>query len=173
MVDSFYSEKELSYLGLKYIGDNVKISRKSSFYNVSEIEIGDNVRVDDFCILSGNIKIGSFVHLSAYVALYGNSGIEICSYSGVSAHSVIYSEVDDFTQRCLIGPMYSYEQRCLKRGKVILKEYTQVGAHCVVMPGVMIAEGGVVGAMSFVNHDLLSPWSVYAGIPVRKIKERM
>ena len=39
------------------------------------------------------------------------------------------------------------------------------------MPNIKIKEGTAVGAMSFVNKDL-EQWSIYAGIPCKKIKER-
>jgi len=70
-MNSFYSTKELASLGLKRYGENVLISRKCSIYGAQSIEIGDNVRIDDFCILSGHIILGSNIHISAYVALFG------------------------------------------------------------------------------------------------------
>ena len=69
-MSSFYTVEELSSLGLKSYGHNVLISRKCSIYGAVNITIGDNVRIDDFCILSGNITIGSNVHISAYVSLW-------------------------------------------------------------------------------------------------------
>lgn len=56
---SFLTEEEIKSLGFKKYGDNLKISRFAHFYTPSTIEIGNNVRIDDFCILSGNIKLGS------------------------------------------------------------------------------------------------------------------
>lgn len=76
-MNDFYSEKELKKMKFKRIGKNVQISKKSSIYSPDKIEIGNNVRIDDFAILSGNIIIGDFVHISAYVALYGRFGIEL------------------------------------------------------------------------------------------------
>jgi len=55
-MNSFYTEDELKEIGLKSYGHNVLISRKANLYSVSEISIGNNVRIDDFCILSGKIK---------------------------------------------------------------------------------------------------------------------
>jgi galactoside O-acetyltransferase len=40
------------------------------------------------------------------------------------------------------------------------------------MNSVVIGEGTSVGALSFVNKNL-DTWSVYAGIPVKKIKNRL
>jgi galactoside O-acetyltransferase len=67
MDNSFYSEIELSKLGLKDYGKNVLISKKCSIYSPEKISIGNNVRIDDFCILSGNIILGSNIHISTFV----------------------------------------------------------------------------------------------------------
>ena len=39
------------------------------------------------------------------------------------------------------------------------------------MPGVTIADGYVIGAGAVVTHDI-EPYSVHAGGPARKIKQR-
>ena len=49
-MNSFYSARELRKIGLKKYGDNVKISRFANFYSPEKINIGDNVRIDDFCV---------------------------------------------------------------------------------------------------------------------------
>lgn len=48
------------------------------------MEIGNDVRIDDFCILSGNIPIGNFVHIACYTSLIGRGGIWIGDYVGIS-----------------------------------------------------------------------------------------
>ena len=53
---SFYKKEDLYKLGLKDLGKNVFISKKCSIYTPENISIGDNVRIDDFCILSGHIR---------------------------------------------------------------------------------------------------------------------
>ena len=83
MISNFYSDEELMELGFQSIGKNVSISKKCSIYNSSQMSIGSNVRIDDFCILSGNITIGNYVHISAYTALYGKYGIKIGNYCGI------------------------------------------------------------------------------------------
>lgn len=168
---SFYSEEELKSLGLKKIGTKVNISRNASLYRASQIEIGDNVRIDDFCILSGNIKIGCNVHISAYSALYGNRGIVLEDYTGISPRTTIFSAMDDFSGDYLIGPIHQDFQINIMGGPVVLKKYSQIGANCVVFPNVTIEEGAVVGAMSLVNHSI-PKWTVYAGIPAKYLKDR-
>lgn len=171
MMTSFYTEEELKDLGLKSFGSNVKISRFARFYGSENISIGDNVRIDDFCILSGHITIGSHIHISAYAALYGAMGITLEDYSGISPRSTIYSAMDDFSGNYLIGPIHSNEKIHVQGGPVILHKYTQIGASCVVFPNVEIAEGAVVGAMSLVTKSL-EPWTINLGTPTKVIKQR-
>lgn len=168
---SFYSEDELSGLGFKSIGKNVLLSRKASIYGASRISIGDNVRIDDFCILSGNITLGSNIHISAYVALYGANGIVLEDFTGISPRSTIYSAMDDFSGNYLIGPIHPEETINVTGGKVVLQRFVQIGCNSVVFPNLTIGEGSVVGAMSLVK-DSIDKWGIYAGVPVKRIKER-
>lgn len=170
-MNSFYSVDELLSMGFKSIGSNVMISRKSSFYGISNISIGSNVRIDDFCILSGKITIGSNVHISAYNAFYGEAGITVSDYCGVSPRCSIFSVSDDFSGEYMVGAVLPEEVRNVKKAPVFLDSFSQVGAGCVILPGVKIYEGGVVGAMSLVTRDI-EEWSIYAGIPAKKIKDR-
>lgn len=170
-MNSFYSEIELKELGLKSFGSNVLISKKCSIYAPERISIGDNVRIDDFCILSGNVTLGSNVHISAYSALYGAEGIEFKNNSGCSARTTIYSAMDDFSGDYLIGPMHPAGTTHVTGGKVTIEKYVQLGAHCLVFPNVTINEGAVVGALSLVTKDI-PEWSIYVGVPARKLRDR-
>lgn len=172
MRNSFYSKEELMQIGFKYIGDNVNISRKVSIYNAKVISIGDNVRIDDFCILSGKIEIGSYIHISAYCALYaGDSGIVINNYSGLSARTTIYAITDDFSGDYMVGVQNDDKYRNIIKGTVIIGKYVQIGANCIILPNIEVRDGVAVGAMSLINKSLDS-WYIYAGIPCRKIKPR-
>jgi galactoside O-acetyltransferase len=169
--ESFYNQEELSLLGLKKYGTNVKISRKASIHSPGKIELGDHVRIDDFCFLSGEIKFGSYIHISAYVAFYGKYGIELEDFSGLSPRVIVFSTDDDFSGEHMIGPMVPNEYIKLKTGKVQICKFVQVGAGSIVMPDVTLHEGAIAGAMSLVKKDL-DPWSVYCGVPAKYLKER-
>lgn len=168
---SFYTEEQLKLLGFKSLGKGCKISRYAQFYGIENISIGDNVRIDDFCIISGDITIGNNIHISAYVALYGGYGITLEDYTGISPRSTIFSSMDDFSGDFLIGPIHPTEKTNVKGGKVTLQRYAQIGAHCVIFPSISIGEGAVVGAMSLVNKDV-EPWSIVIGQPAHLLKYR-
>lgn len=170
-MNSFYTQEELALLGLKSFGNNVLISKKCSIFTPEKVSIGNNVRIDDFCILSGTIKLGDFVHISAYSALYGSQGITFCNHTGCSARTTIYSAMDDFSGEYLIGPMHPEHLTCIKGGEVVVSEFVQIGANCVVFPNLIIGEGAVIGAMSLVRESV-RPWTVNVGIPLRVVKIR-
>lgn len=168
---SFYSEEELAGIGFKAVGKDVRISRKASIYGAANISIGDNVRIDDFCILSGHITLGSNIHISAYVALYGGKGITLQDYTGISPRSTIYSAMDDFSGDYLIGPIHPEEKTNVTGGEVVVESFAHIGANCIIFPNLTIREGSVIGAMSLVNRTT-KEWTVYTGVPAHALKER-
>ena len=164
--NSFLSSDELKNIGFNKCGKNVLISKYATFYDVKNINIGDNVRIDDFCILSGKIKLGSNIHISAYTALYGKFGIFLDDYSGLSPKVTIFSATDDFSGNFLIGPMVSAKYTNVISGEIIINKYCQIGACTVILPGVKIGIGTTVGAMSLITKNL-EGWGIYAGIPAK------
>jgi acetyltransferase-like isoleucine patch superfamily enzyme len=171
-LNNFYSLDELNEIGFKSLGKNVLISRKSSIYGAKSISIGDNVRVDDFCILSSKISIGNNVHIAAYSALYGGKkGIVIHDFANISSKVVIYSISDDYSGETMTNPMVPGKYKNVKEEEVIIERHVIIGSGCVVLPGVLLKEGSSFGAMTLINRSS-EPWSVYAGIPYKKIKDR-
>ena len=170
-MNSFYSQEELESIGFRSLGTSVLISRNARFYGADRMSIGNHVRIDDFCILSGNITLGSFIHISAYCALYGSNGIEMEDYSGLSPRCTVLSATDDFSGEYFIGPMVEQYLTNVTGGKVLIKKYSQLGAGCVVFPDLTIDEGVAVGAMSLVNRSLPA-WSICTGVPAKKLKDR-
>ena len=170
---NYYNVKELTTLGIKSFGRNVLISRKASIFNPELLNIGSNVRIDDFVILSGNISIGSFVHIAPFSALFGKQKIEINNFAGISSRVSIYTESDDFVLGIsLTNPTIPDKYRKIfDKGKVIIKKHALVGSGTVIMPNTVINEGTSVGALTLVQGDT-EAWSVYSGNPARKVGPR-
>ena len=172
MVTSFYTEDELKILGLKTYGHNVLISRKASIYGAENITIGHDVRIDDFCILSGKITLGSYIHISAGTFLYaGSAGITIGDFSSISSRCAVYAITDDYSGQVLVNSMVPDEYRHIISEEVVIGSYVNIGTGCTVFPGVNIAEGCAVGAMSMVRKSL-SEWGIYFGIPCKRVIDR-
>lgn len=166
----FRSKEELKSLGINSIGENVLISDRCSIYG-TDISIGNNVRIDDFCILSGYIRIGNNIHIGAYCALYGKYGIFMDDYTGLSPRCTIFSATDDFGGDFLISPMNPDKYTHVIGAPVYLRKFVQVGSGTVIMQGLELREGCVIGAMSFVKKSIPA-WEIWGGNPLWLIKER-
>lgn len=170
-MNSFYTTEELLAIGFNKVGQNVYVSRKASIYSPAKISIGNNVRIDDFCILSGQITLGSHIHISAFCALYGARHIEMEDYTGLSPRCTVFSATDDFAGDFLVGPMVDPSYTNVSGGKVHIQKFSQIGASCVILPNIVIGEGVAVGSMSLVNKSL-QDWGIYVGVPALRLKER-
>jgi dTDP-4-amino-4,6-dideoxy-D-glucose acyltransferase len=171
---SFYSEIELREIGFKSIGENVLISKKTSIYAPETISIGDNVRIDDFCVLSGGgkgIKIGSYVHIAVFCSIFGRGGVTLEDFTTTSSRCAIYSISDDTSGLSMTNPTVPDKYLNVHEAEVIIKKHGGLGTNCTVLPGVIIGEGAAVGAHTLVIKDL-EPWGVYCGSPAKKIKMR-
>ena len=171
-INSFYSEIELKEIGFSHYGSGVSISRKASIYGADNISIGNNVRIDDFCILSGKICIHNYIHIAAYSALYGgDKGITIQDFSNISSKITIYSISDDYSGATMTNPMVPDKYKNIQSEEVMIEKHVIIGSGCVVLPGVVLKEGSSFGAMTLINNDS-EPWSINVGIPFKKIKAR-
>ena len=169
---SFYDQNELKELGFKHIGKNVMLSRKASIYGADKISLGDNSRIDDFSILSGQVHIGRYVHVAAFCGLFaGKAAITLKDFSGISSRVNIYAESDDFGGDYMAHPTIPLQYRRTERKDVILEEYSIIGCGGLVLPGGYLAEGSVLGAQSLLKSTLKA-WTIYAGSPAKEIKKR-
>jgi galactoside O-acetyltransferase len=171
---SFYNEEELKTIGFKSFGSNILISRFCRIYNPSNIVLGNNIRIDDFSIISAGSEpfiLEDYIHISAGVYLYGTGGIIIKSYSNISSGTKLFSVSDTFDGTCLIGPMVDINLRKVIKSPIIIEKYVVIGANCVVLPGIHLEEGVAIGANSLVNSSCKS-WNIYVGSPIKLLKER-
>ena len=168
------SRIELDALGFRSVGDNVHISDRASFYGAGRISIGNNTRIDDFCVLSageGGIFIGEYVHISVYASLIGSAEIVISDFCRVSSRSSIYSSSDDYSGNFMTNPTVPIEYTNVDHADVFLGRHVLVGSGSIILPGVTLEEGVAVGALSLVNRNC-EAFGIYAGNPARRIKER-
>ena len=169
---AFLTEKQLRRVGFKSIGEDVMISSKASIYNPENIELGSKVRVDDFAVLSGKIRLGRNVHVSLYSNIAGGEkGVCIEDFSGLAYGCHVFSQSDDYSGRSLTNPTVPDEYKLETKKKIFIGRHCIIGACSIILPGSILAEGTAVGAMSMITKNT-EEWSVYFGIPAKKIKQR-
>ena len=169
---AYLTESQLNDLGFKSLGKNVKISDSAKIYNANQIEIGDNSRIDDFCVLSGKIKIGRNVHIAVYCNVAGGvGGIDIGDFAGFAYYVNIFTQSDDYYGETLTNPTVPREYKKEKFGSLKIGKHVIDGSNSDVMPDAHIAEGCSIGAMSLVAKPT-EAWGIYVGVPAKRVKER-
>lgn len=170
----FFDESDLRLMGIKRVGNNVKVSKVATVIGLGNIEIGDNVRIDDFTIIVANggwVNIGSFVHIAAHCVISGANGIHLADFSGLSHGVKVYSATDDYSGISMTNPLVPEKYKKTIKGAVDIGKHAIVGAGSVVLPNTEITEGCSIGALSLVKGRL-QPWSIYFGCPVKRLKSR-
>ncbi len=161
-------------MGFASIGRNVLISDRASFYGAARISIGDNVRIDDFCVLSagaGGIAIGNYIHVAVYSSLIGRGRITLGDFCNISSRVSVYSSSDDYSGATMTNPMVPEEFTGVTHADVAIGRHVIVGSGSVVLPGVTLEDGVAIGALSLVRGDCRA-FGIYAGTPARFVRER-
>ncbi|MDE7317144.1 MAG: acyltransferase [Helicobacter sp.] len=116
-----------------------------SVYIFGDVKVGDNTFIGPFCILdgSGGLAIGSYCSISAGVQIYTHNSVKWAISQGRESYDYAPVVIED---GCYIGP------------------------NTIIAQGVRIGTGAVVGACSFVNHNVAAHAKV-AGVPARTIGE--
>jgi galactoside O-acetyltransferase len=171
---NFYEQFELNNFGFIGFGKNVLISKKCSIYNPEKILLGNNVRIDDFCILSAGehgIKLGDYIHIAAYSSLIGKGPIYLRDYSNISSRVSIYSSSDDYSGMSMTNPMVPEEFTNVTHGRVYIGKHVIIGSGSVVLSNTILGENSAYGALSMMQ-GIYKQNSIYAGVPAKYIKHR-
>jgi acetyltransferase-like isoleucine patch superfamily enzyme len=144
--DQYLSPQELMELGFSHVGDGCRISRKCSFYAISG-EIGNNVRIDDFCIIKGYVVFKSYIHVGAYTLISGvGGGVFLHDCSTLSSGVHIYTASDVYSASSLSSTVVPVEYTTTKSAAVDIKAGALIGAQSLILPGAIIGSGASVGA---------------------------
>ena len=169
---AYLTRETIENMGFKFLGKNVKISEKASIYNCESIELDDFARVDDFCVISGNVSIGRYCHITPYCLLAGGvPGIKLADFSTLAYGVKVFSQSDDYSGETMVNSLIPEKYKNTQFSPVSIKRQTIIGAGSVIMPGIVIEEGCSIGAISLVLKST-KPWGIYAGSPARRIKDR-
>jgi len=169
---AYLARDQLELMGFKSIGEDVKISDVASIYNPEQIEIGDNSRIDDFCVISGVVKLGRNVHITPMCLIAGgDKGVFMGDFSALAYGVKVFSQSDDYSGKTMTNPTVPLKYtRAIKRA-VEIGCHVIIGTNTVILPGSVINDGVSVGAVSLVQGVLRS-WTIYSGNPIVKLRER-
>ena len=158
---------------LKKCGENVIIGKTVRIRYPELVEIGDNVIIDDFTYISTALVLADNVHIASGCKIIGgrDTTVSFKSFSTLAPNVVLAAGSDDYVAG-IATPMVPLEFKGnVEVGNIIIGEHCIVGANSTVLPNVTINDGACLGAQSLAKRNLDS-WSLYAGVPAKKIKMR-
>lgn len=170
-MEGFYTEKELEKLGIKHFGKNALVSTDVRIFHPEKFSIGNNSRLDAFCIVTGEVEIGDHVHIAPFCILSGPQGIKISDFVGIAARTSLYTNDADYDEGSMTNPTIPAEFRGQTKGSIVLDKHVLIGAQSVILPNSFLGKGSTYGAFSLISGKY-DGWFVYAGIPVKKLKQR-
>jgi len=109
-----------------------------------------------------NLVMDNHSCLAESVDCYCVDKIHLGAHATVSQYSYLCSASHDYTRPTMP----------LTTAPILIGSGAWIAADAFIGPGVTIGEGAIVGVRSTVLKDV-EPWTVVAGIPARKIKDRV
>ena len=170
---NWYTIEELKERGVTIYGKNILVSRFVNIYNPNNLILHDNIRIDDFTVISckGKVEIFNHVHISSNCVILCSTNIVFGNYSGISSGVKLFGGCDDFSGKFLTNPTVPSKYLNVKIGDIILEDHVLIGATSVVLPNVILKEGSCIGALSLVKTNTES-WQMYAGSPLKFLRKR-
>lgn len=169
-----YAREELEALGLAALGERVDVHRTVEIFGASSLALGSDVRIDCHAVITAGpapVRIGSHVHVAAATHIFGTAGVEVEDFANLSSRVSVFSTSDDYSEGYLTNPTVPGDFRKVHEAPVHVGRHAIVGCGTVVLPGVTIAEGGAVGALSLVKQDVPA-YDIVAGVPARRVGRR-
>lgn len=147
--------------GRKYIDFGEKLTtgvgcRLEAFSYKGDITMhfGKNVQLNDYVHITSmnNVTIGDNVLMASKI------------YISDCVHGIYNGDINDSS------PTISPIDRQYLVKETIIEKNVWIGESVCVLPGVIIGEGAIIGAMSLVNKDI-PPYTIAVGIPARVVKK--
>ena len=126
-----------------------KLGPRCRFYPASRIWAPWNLTCEDTVMVADAAE------------LYNPAPMFLASHAIVSQGAYLCGATHDYSDPKF--PAISFPMR--------LGRYAWVAARACVSPGVNLGDGAILGLASVATKDL-EPWTIYAGVPARKVKDR-
>lgn len=146
----------------------------ASFTNPHRITIGDGTVIRERVWLAalqhsngiGDISVGNDVHIARDVILSSAYKLTIGVGVTLGPRSMVMDNNHSFDE---------YDVSVMQQGifgeEVVIGDFSWVGAHAIILPGVTIGKGAVVAAGAVVTKNV-SPYTIVGGVPAKFIRKR-
>lgn len=138
-------------------GKNAYIGRCVYIWAKNKITIGDNFYIGKFSQIECDAKIGNNVIIANYVGIIGKYDHH---YQQIGTPTRLASQIRD----------KDYNWKGLNE-KIIIEDDVWIGYGAIILSGIIIGKGSIISAGSVVT-DNVEPYSIYGGVPAKKLKNR-
>jgi len=149
------------------IQESCKIGKNFQIGNFCTIEdsviIGNNVKIENYVLLKKGTIVGDDCFIDSYVRSSGENQIGhrvILRYGVTIAKNVIIG--DDVFIAPNVMTVYGDKQ-------TVIKDNVCIYTSSIIDAGILIEDGVVIGANSFVNKNCIEK-GLYIGNPAKKVK---
>jgi acetyltransferase-like isoleucine patch superfamily enzyme len=108
-----------------------------------------------------HLRLGARVSINAFTHIWAQGGLAIGDDTLVASHVAITTLTHDKTAA-------AYRDSLLTR-PITIGANVWIGAHAVILPGVLIGDRAIIGAGAVVTHDVPAGTTV-AGVPARALR---
>lgn len=108
---------------------------------------------NDFCIISGNPKIGKDTWIGYFTLIDGSGGLTIGKHCSIASGVHIYTH-DSIRWSLLNLKKDRKNYTHIDRAPVKIGNNVFIGANSVILKGVTIGNKVIIGALSLVNKDI-------------------
>lgn len=139
------------------IGQNFHAGRGVSLWAKNNITIGKNFYIGKYSIIECDAQIGDNIIFANHVSLIGKYDHH---YQEIGVPIRLASSIRD----------NNYSWKGLKE-TIIIEDDVWIGLGSIILSGVRIQQGSIIAAGSVVASNV-EPFSIYGGVPAKKIKNR-
>ena len=111
---------------------------------------------------SSEMVIGNHTVINPHCWLDGRGGLVIGSNVNISSHVILVAGTHDLQDGASFDGMIK---------PITIEDHVWLCTRCTVLPGVTVGRGAVVAAGAVVTRSV-TPHTIVAGVPARKIGER-
>ncbi len=145
----YYRNIRMFYLrkakNLKFVDKTLYLGKKT--FISKDLKAGKYSYIGPYCQITSNVEIGSFTMLANNVSIIGDD--HTFNKAGVP---IIFSGRD-------------------KKQHTYIGQDVWIGAFSIIKTGVKIGDGSIIAMGSVVTKNI-EPYSIYGGVPAKKIKDR-
>lgn len=162
---------------LNKVGEDVFVSSLVSIARPELISLGNHVAIDPYLHCTTKLETGDYVHISSHVSIIGGKKgfLKMGNFTNISTGGRIVCGSDEFKGFGIVSAPNlpeKYRDNLIVE-PVIFEDFVNTGANVTILPGVILPQGIVIGACSLVHKkNILNPWTIYAGNPLRELGER-